>query len=136
MWGGNRFVAGGSTIAYSAGGDRWQRARTSVDGKFHAEAWNGERYVAAGRNGLIMYSDDGDRWERAVDSATEEALEDVAWNGERFVAVSYEGVTRYSADGDRWEPAHKVPRSIRCRCCLGSRALVAVGRNGTIIVSP
>ena len=61
VWDGGRFLAVGSTIGYSADGDRWQKARTSVDGELHAVAWNGERYVAVGHDGLIMHSRDGDR---------------------------------------------------------------------------
>ena len=107
VWDGRRFVAVGSTIGYSADGDRWQKARTSVTGEFHAVTWNGARYVAVGHDGLIMHSDDGDRWERAVDSATEETLEDVAWNGERFVAVGFHGAIVHSSDGMRWQPARR-----------------------------
>ena len=44
--------------------------------------WSGERYVAVGRNGLIMHSDDGTRWARANDSATSSHLHGVAWSGE------------------------------------------------------
>ena len=98
VWDGSRIVAVGSTIAHSADGDRWQSVAPTVDGEFHAVAWNGERYVAVGHAGLIMYSDDGDRWGRAVDSATEETLDDVAWNGERFVAVGFHGAIVHSRD--------------------------------------
>ena len=107
MWAGDRFVAVGHSIGLSEDGVRWRRARMSVHGDLTAVAWNGERHVAVGREGLIVHSDNGDWWSPATDSATAETLTDVAWNGERFVAVGHHGAIVYSSDGDRWQPASR-----------------------------
>ena len=108
IWDGNRFLAvGHHSIGYSRDGDNWRRARDAGEGQLHAVAWNGDRYVAVGLDGLIMHSWDGELWSRAADSATTETLNDVAWNGERFVAVGRHGAIVHSSDGDRWQPASR-----------------------------
>ena len=106
-WAGDRFVAVGHAIGFSEDGIRWRRARMSVHGDLTAAAWNGQRHVAVGREGLIVHSDNGDWWAPATESATAEALTDVAWNGERFVAVGHHGAIVHSSDGDRWQPASR-----------------------------
>lgn len=107
VWDGIRFVGVGNSLGHSSDGDRWQPALTHAAGQLEAVAWSGDRYVAVGRDGLIMHSGDGDRWVRAIDSATTEDLSDVAWSGERFVAVGHHGIIVHSSDGDRWHPASR-----------------------------
>lgn len=112
VWGGNRFIAVGSTIGHSTDGSRWQLVSDLGMPNLTAIAWNGIHYVAVGHDGLIMRSSDGDRWEPA-DSATTETLNDVTWNGTRFVAVGDHGVIIHSADGNSWEQASRLAVPVR-----------------------
>jgi hypothetical protein len=107
MWAGDRFVAVGHSIGLSKDGVRWRGAHMPVHGYLAAVAWNGERHVAVGNEGLILYSNDGGWWSPAADSATAETLTGVAWNGERFVAVGHHGAIVHSSDGDHWQPASR-----------------------------
>ena len=163
VWGGERFVAVGNrgVIVHSDDGDHWRPAsRPAVPVRiaqpderegvtyygFRGVAWNGERFVAVGwggggnRVGTVVHSRDGDRWELAADHdfLTAEHFEAVAWNGRRFVAVSsFDGTTMYSADGDRWETASESATFDALRdVAWGNGRFVAVGWNGTIVVSP
>lgn len=136
VWGGNRFIAVGSTIGHSADGSRWQLVSDLGMPNLTAIAWNGIHYVAVGHDGLIMRSSDGDRWEPA-DSATTETLNDVTWNGMRFVAVGDHGVIIHSADGHRWTRVPEVVTTATLRdVTWGNDRFVAVGGNGTVIASP
>ena len=112
---------------------------------FDGIAWNGDRFVAvgfdgSGRGGTVVHSSDGDRWELAADDdyLSSENFSAVAWNGDRFVAVSHhDGTIMYSADGDRWEPARKLVTFDPLEgVAWGDGRFVAVGGNGTIVVSP
>ena len=165
VWGGERFVAVGyhGVIVHSDDGIHWQPASrpavpvraaqpadphgpTTYHYGFSGVAWNGERFVAVGwggsddRIGPIVHSRDGDRWELANDHdfLVDEHFEAVAWNGRRFVVVgSFDGTIMYSADGDRWEPASEIATFDTLRdVAWGNGRFVAVGWNGTIVVSP
>ena len=72
----------------------------------------------------MVHSSDGDRR--------------IDWNGERFVAVSFDGgMIMYSADGNRRERAHgTATRDTLHDIAWGNGRFVAVGRNGTIVISP
>ena len=164
VWGGKRFVAVGlnGVIVHSDDGDRWRPAsrpavpvraaqpddphRTYYYG-FSGVAWNGKRFVAVGSGGggydgggTVVHSRDGDRWELANDHEflADEYFVAVAWNGRRFAAVSYyDGTIMYSADGDRWDPASEIATFDTLRdIAWGNGRFVAVGWNGTIVVSP
>ena len=166
VWGGKRFVAVGfnGVIVHSDDGERWRpasgpasrpavsvraapRNRATLNGHYSGVAWNGKRFVAVGwggygdhRVGTVVHSKDGDRWELANDHEflAEEHFGAVAWNGRRLAAVSYfDGTIMYSADGDRWDPASKIATFDKLNdIAWGNRRFVAVGRNGTIVVSP
>ena len=136
----------GATIVHSADGDRWTEAlsfvsappweRGNVPG---AVAWNGDRFVAVGERGAIMHSADGDRWFEALDSgiaANYRDLQGVAWTGERFVAVGEHGTIVHSRDGDRWQASESPVREQLVAVAANESHIVAVGRNGTIVVSP
>ena len=50
---------------------------------------------------------------------------------------SFDGTTMYSADGDRWEPASESATfDALLDVAWGDGRFVAVGWNGTIVVSP
>ena len=160
-WNGERFVAVGfhGAIVHSSDGDRWKlasrpavpfrKARPEDDPNavyyfFSGIAWNGERFVAVGWGGgevgTVAHSSDGDRWELATDHdyLGYEHFEAVAWNGERFVAVSYfDGTIMHSTDGDRWERARETATfDLLHDVAWGNGRFVAVGWNGTIVISP
>ena len=101
---------------------------------------SGERFVAVGEWRLIAHSSDGNRWELATDHdyLADKHFEAVAWNGERFVAVSYfDGTIMHSTDGDRWERARETAtRDLLRDVAWGNGRFVAVGWNGTIVISP
>lgn len=161
VWNGGRFVAvgGNGVIVHSRDGSRWRPARRPAvpvrDAHpddpdwplygFNGVAWNGERFVAVGwggndRVGTVAHSRDGDRWELADDHdfLADEHFTAVAWNGARFAAVSSsDGTIMYSADGDRWEPASEIATFDTLNDVAGGNGrFVAVGWNGTIVVSP
>ncbi len=160
-WNGTRFVAVGDhgAIVLSRDGDRWRPARRPAvpvqdappdDPEwplygFNGIAWSGKRFVAVGWGGndyvgAVVHSRDGDRWALADDHdyLADDHFTAVAWNGARFVAVSYsDGMIMYSPDGDRWEPALEVATYDTLHdVAWGDGRFVAVGRNGTIVVSP
>ena len=166
VWGGERFVAVGNhgAIVHSDDGIHWRPAsRPAVPVRipqpddpewgysygFNGVAWNGERFVAVGwdgrgsdRVGTVVHSRDGDHWELANDQdlLLYEDFGAVAWNGRRFVAVSshdLDGTIMYSAAGDRWEPASEIATVDALNdIAWGNGRFVAVGWNGTIVVSP
>ena len=124
-WGRDRFVAVGYQhvtgptgvllIAYSSDGDRWTEASYShADFQRHhslnSVTWTGDRFVAVGIHGTILYSSDGNCWNEASASWTEEAID-------RGISGDYTDPWLY---GVAWN---------------GTR-FVAVGVNGTIVVSP
>ena len=75
---------------------------------------------------------------RRHDYLAYEHFEAVAWNGERFVAVSnFDGTIMHSTDGDRGEPAREIATFDLLRdVAWGNGRFVAVGWNGTIVISP
>ena len=139
-------VGDGGIIARSSDGNRWGEASFSATENWLQDiAWGGGRFVAAGwggngRVGTVVYSTDGDRWELADDHEylTDGHFEAIAWSGERFVAVSYfNGTIMYSRDGDHWEQASEIATYDLLRdVTWGAGHFVAVGWNGTIVVSP
>ena len=158
VWGGERFVAVGNhgAIVHSDDGIHWRPAsRPAVPVRipqpddpewvsyygFSGVAWNGERFVAVGWDGrgndrlTVVHSRDGDRWDRGDAYGHFKAI---AWNGRRFVAVSpLDGTIMYSSDGDRWEPASEIATFDALNdIAWGNGRFVAVGWNGTIVVSP
>ena len=151
-WNGERFVAVGhhGAIVHSTDGDHWQpasrpaapfRAAHPDDDPyqiyyyFSGIVWNGERFVAVGSGGdgnlgTVVHSSDGDRWELAADH---DHLAD-----EHFEAVSYfNGTIMYSGDGDRWRRTNEIATVDTLEdITWGDGRFVAVGRNGTIVISP
>ncbi len=161
-WNGERFVAVGhhGAIVHSSDGDHWQpasepavpfRAARPDDAphrvyySFSGIVWNGERFVAVGWGGndnlgAVVHSSDGDRWELAADHdhLADEHFNAIAWSGKLFVAVSYfDGTIMLSTDGDRWERTTEIATVDTLEdITWGNGRFVAVGRNGTIVVSP
>ena len=81
----------------------------------------------------------GDVWRlvRRGGGVTGKNLESVASNGEIFIAVGEQGTFARSDDGDRWESASETATFDTLRdIAWGNGRFVAVGWNGTIVVSP
>ena len=136
VWDGQRFVAVGHTFAYSEDGERWRRLTSQDGGDLDAVTWSGERYVAVGHDGLIMHSTDGDRWQQASEPAVpfRAARPD---DGPHRIYYYFGGTIMYSSDGDRWEQASEIATYDLLRdVTWGDGRFVAVGWNGTIVVSP
>ena len=158
-------VGGDGVIVRSRDGDLWRPARRPVPLSrggaiagsryphpddpdwplYTGIAWSGERFVAVGtggddRVGTVAHSSDGDHWDLAADHdyLAHESLTAVAGNGTRFAAVgSFDGTIMYSDAGDRWEPAAEIATFDALNdVAWGNGRFVAVGWNGTIVVSP
>ncbi len=120
---------------HSRDGTRWTEAsEASLLARPSDIAWSGTRYVTVGV-GPIGHSPDGDRWTLASDGG-QGYLNGVGWSGTRLVAVS--GATiLHSPDGDRWVTANESATSVDLHGVAGNGThFVAVGDNGTVVVSP
>lgn len=94
-------------------------------------AFNGERYVAVGNQGIALSSVDGVHWTRSY-SGTDSRLNAVTWTGERFIAVGTDGKAITSILGSGWS---SVPcdTTVVLNDVFGSDPVVAVGEGGVIL---
>ena len=142
MFGGNRWVAGGSgtnSLAYSYDdGLTWTGLGTSTNfftGYGNNIAWNGSMWVAVGFDPSVQikYSFDSINWSNSVSGNFTSAAYDVATNGSIFVAVGYDstGVNtiKYSRDGSNWLNSPTGFTSFGNGVAWNGRMWVAVGQD-------
>lgn len=85
-------------------GKRWTTIlRSGPD--LHDVVYNGNRFVAVGRIGVILTSDNALDWV-SRSSGTSEDLNKVIWANDRFIAVGKGGVILMSPNGETWTTKH------------------------------
>jgi hypothetical protein len=107
---GMRFVAVGSISASQSGGGRlfqspdmvtaWTENKSSFFDDLQDVVWNGERFVAVGRESAWS-SSEGNNWAKHTTPAINN-LQGVVWAEGRFVAVGWSGSVIHSEDGETW----------------------------------
>lgn len=79
----------------------WSPSNPLPDGvNLEAAVWDGTRYLAVGKNGVIA-SSNGANW-TIQESVSIQHLYGIAYNGTRYVAVGKDGIVLSSADGQTW----------------------------------
>lgn len=78
-----------------------KRSPVTIDNEINFVTWNGEMFIAIGRNGEIRTSTDGDVWVKQ-ESGTLDNLIFVCSSANMSVAVSDSGVLFNSPDGVSW----------------------------------
>lgn len=78
-----------------------KRSPVTIDNEINFVTWNGEMFIAVGRNGEIRTSTDGDIWVKQ-ESGTLDNLIFVCSSKNMSVAVSDSGVLFNSSDGVNW----------------------------------
>lgn len=128
------------SVYVSVDGIEWREAVKSEAADLTSDdvAWSGEWFVKIGADGTIIRSRDGDRWEKVLDTGSKRSVgfSDVARGRERFVAVGWGGTIVYSTDGDLWIEADSPTSNSLRAVTWGAGHFVAVGDNGTVLVSP
>ncbi len=133
LLGGAMAVAAGraGTLAWRSSGAGAQRL-VSV-------AWDGARFVAEAREGSAFASPDGLNWEPCA-AVSGPARGTVAWSGSRMVVAGGEKASRQPALLP-WQAAHlervagEPIRAVCAREAKGHRLFVAVGDQGTVLMS-
>lgn len=101
---------------------------------FNAVAHDGSRFVAVGKDGVIITSADGKVW-RTGDSATSCNLNGIAVGEGRLVVVGDEGYVLSSDDGEHWWQRRRKGGSILRAVVHANDRFVAVGACGEVIFS-
>ncbi len=113
-------------------GETWQVLDPSpTDLTLNDVAYNGERFVAVGNQGIAISSIDGVHWSRSY-TGTDSRLNAVTWTGERFIAVGTGGKAITSIFGAGW---FSVPcdTAVILNDVFGTSPVVAVGEGGAIV---
>lgn len=131
-------VGSGGTILVSVDyGEHWESvlSGTSNDlyGLAYGYAFDQDRWVAVGQNGVILTSIDGYSWQSSP-PFTGNTLYGVAWAGV-FIAVGAGGVMGVSADlGGSWEAKASGTTNDLYDITVDQGLYVIVGANDTVIV--
>jgi hypothetical protein len=146
VWSGDKFVTVGygGKILTSADGITWALQTSGTTNSLNSVAWSGAQFVAVGNTGTVLTSPDGITW--TLRGGLTDSLYGIVWSGTQFVAVGSngedwngEGQILTSPDGMTWT---KIFGNInpQSNFLLGvtqfESRIVAVGGNGTILVSP
>ena len=110
IWTGKEFVAVGENgiIAFSLNGQTWNKRIIDGIGTITGIAYNGNKYVAIGRNlnneeTTILSSSDGITWTQRPMKTKSSSSGNIIWNGKMFVALGSGPVQFYSSeDGEVW----------------------------------
>ena len=141
-WTGSQLIAVGNqgTIITSPDGYRWTAQVSNATETLNAVAGSnsnaGPLIMTVGAGGVLLTSPDGVKWTRKV-SKTAENLNGIAWTGSKFVLVGDNGVI-LTALPTGVPPGTQVSGTAEDLAAVAVNAngkIVAVGSNGTIVVS-
>ena len=139
-YGGGVFVAVGSNIVSSGGGDVWTERYGGFTGTDAAGlvAYGDGKFVALSSQGGAVYtSDDGTVWASSPSPTLPAGLADMAFGGGKFVAVGNAGAAVTSADGISWTPSTLSPNDNFKAVEYGEGAgFMALGASGSVYTSP
>jgi hypothetical protein len=136
-WGDGKFVAVGDsyedneTILTSEDGVNWE-TQYKGNTRINDIAWNGEKFVAVGFDGVALTSKNGIDW---VEHSGPNTCEAIAWGTGKFVAVGIPNTIATSADGIEWIE-HDTPNAYHLADIVyNGEKFVAVGTMGGVFTS-
>ncbi len=92
--------------------------------------WNGEMYIAVGREGQIFVSTDARNWSKK-ESGTIKNLNRIIWGGGKFIIVGREVIVA-SPDSSSWTVADSSGTYCLHDIAYGNNSFVAVGHEDSI----
>lgn len=149
-------VADGGKLLTSGDGIQWKQINPSGEGlenlgyyDLYDITWNGNCFLAVGKQGVTLISSDGENWEIHLVQGSYPSLQRVIWDGSSFIAVSGEfsnrqwfsaseytaGAIYTSSDGRGWNKAEEVSGAGLYSVAASSDIRVAVGGKGVIFTS-
>lgn len=79
----------------------WSDIFNPTSAYLKAITWGGDRFVAAGQNGVAIYSSDGLNWS---ESNVGFNVNSITWTGSEFLAAGDKGKIASSTNGSNWDP--------------------------------
>jgi len=131
-------VGGSGEVLRSEDGSRWERVASSPLswGASRCVAWGDGRFVVAtGWPATFYTSPDGMAWSASADHPLG-SINRLRWTGAEFLAVGQAGEVFSSKDGSHWTRELSNCRWSLWGVATSPFARVAVGEQGTIIMSP
>src|SRR4030095_2057913 len=130
-FGNDTFVAVGEGIARSTDALVWNLVLPPQTNFLESVTYGNGKFVAVGRNGMILSSPDGGSWtERA--GGTPNNLRGIARTPTGFVTVGNGGAVWTSADGFAWTNRGSLTTNNLRAIAFGGEMLVAVGDEGAM----
>jgi len=137
-FGTNRFVAvGRNGLIWTStnGAVSWTDHSYVTNLNFNGVTYASGRFIAVGDGGLTMSSTDGISWTPHM-SGIAQALQAITYFNNTFFAVGPPSFGYISADGTSWGTSATTTFDTLYGVAAGTNALVAVGKNGTIVQLP
>jgi hypothetical protein len=131
-------VAWDGTIASSADGKKWALSanQPSTMSELFGVSYGRGQFVAVGESGIIETSPDATEWTLQTNYAVAASiLRSVAWGDDEFVAVGDDGWT-VRGSGSDWTSSSSATVNDLYSIIFTNGSFVAVGNNGTIMVTP
>ncbi|MGO8697308.1 MAG: hypothetical protein ACLQVY_06280 [Limisphaerales bacterium] len=131
-------VAWDGTIASSADGKKWTLSanQPSTMSELFGVGYGNKQFVAVGESGMIETSPDATEWTLQTNYAVAASLlRSVAWGDDEFVAVGDGGWT-VRGNGSDWTSSSSATVNDLYSVIFTNGSFVAVGDNGTIMVTP
>ncbi|HOD65556.1 MAG TPA: hypothetical protein PKM94_02610, partial [candidate division Zixibacteria bacterium] len=121
------------TILKAVNDTTWAVRVSGLNAYLYAIEWVGDRFVAAGENGIILTSADAARWE--LIATLDDDIRGLYWDGAQTLAVGVAGTILRSVDGHEWTAVPSGPNAILSAVAANESLYVAVGAGGAALVS-
>lgn len=123
------------TVVWSDDSLTWHTVDKGLHEDLAGIAYGNEKFVAAGRGGLIAVSAEGAVWHREQVPVSSDLLA-VVFVGDTYVVVGASGTVLTSSDGSRWTQRQTGTRSALFGVAAQSVTILATGDNGVTLISP
>lgn len=123
------------TVVWSDDSLTWHTVDKGLHEDLAGIAYGNEKFVAAGRGGLIAVSAEGAVWHREQVPVSSDLLA-VVVVGDTYVVVGASGPVLTSSDGSRWTQRQTGTRSALFGVAAQSVTILATGDNGVTLISP
>ncbi len=115
-------------------GEIWSTAMYSGTGKFTSVTYDGSKFAAVGKGGVIMTSYNGKKWSVQSSGVTND-LNGIIYGDNKFAAVGAGGLILTSSDGINWIDQYPGADNELRGIAYGNNMFAGVGVGGLILTS-
>jgi peptidoglycan/xylan/chitin deacetylase (PgdA/CDA1 family) len=115
-------------------GETWSTAVYSGTGKFTSVTYDGSKFAAVGKGGVIMTSYNGKKWLVQSSGVTND-LNGIIYGDNKFAAVGAGGLILTSSDGTNWIDQYPGADNELRGIAYGNNMFAGVGVGGLILTS-